>query len=588
MELGKTVSRDIYIDVTLKENELSELYLYLVDMKVDKSFRTSEITFSVPDEVAEDEEKPDIRLLCFEKLLELKAEGIRTHFFAIDAREVMLNFIEPVKTADGRARRFFNDIADAALPGEWLTDCLSMGRVMAMTTFDEKPELGAGIRRRLKEKYHNVSGEIKKVKSTHLFVRYDKPATGPELSFKVTDATINTIDDIKLHGRIEDDIMVAKTCELLNKYPEADVIADKSSIRIYTLIKNAEMLSSQENNRLVYSVGSMLYALGKTDVAATAEGYRDYILNAEALRFGRYDDKTVYGIHYFLLPVRYNSEKAWKKNFMNNSLWAKNEGNEDEYVLIGEKKTAGKKKKNTGSGEMFGRLSCEKGNEKFVLKCSNVSVRKYIPGFAVLTIGLENHFYPGLKDIRRINELCSSLWGSSKADDPFPDVMNLQMKTDAKTFSLDTVKRNAAGVEPWLGLLLTMGRRKANKGGNYFGTATLSEKSYAYFDDGSQGIDAGAVDAISTALIKSEYILNLERELAETVSSGKTKGYVPMNKSRKKAVKRLNGAFNYMLTAYSYDVENGEFGENYKQTYRLRKGKETEDRLEKKFDLLYE
>lgn len=587
MELGKTVSRDLYIDVTIKENELSEIYLYLVDLKADKSFRTSEFTFSVPDEVSEDEEKQDVKCFFFDKFLELKTEGIKTHYFAIDAREVMLHLIEPLKNTDGRAKRYFNDIADGALPGEWLTDCLSMGRVMAMTTFDERPELGATIRRRLKEKYHNVSGEIKKVRNTHLFISYDKPATGPELSFKVTDVAINIIDDIKLHGRIEDDIMVAKTCELLSKYPDADVIADKTSIRIYTLIKNAETLSSQENNRLVFSIGSMLHALGKSDVAATVEGYRDYIVNAEALRFGRYEDNSIVGVHYFLLPVRYNSEKAWKKNFKKNSLWSQADEGGDEFILIGQDKP-NKKKKGAAPVEILGRLSCEKGNEKFVLKCSDVSVKKYLPGFAVLTIGLENHFYPGIKDIRRINDLCSSLWGSSKADDIFPDVMNLQMKTDTKTFSLDTVKRSAAGVEPWLGLLLTMGRKKANKGGNYFGTATLSERSYSYFDDGSKGMDEGMAEAVSTALIKSEYILNLERELAQTVGSDKTKGYVPMNRSRKKAVKRLNGAFNYMLTSYSYDVENGEFGENYRQTYKLRKGKETEDRLEKKFDLLYE
>ncbi|MCQ2537012.1 MAG: hypothetical protein MJ124_01305 [Lachnospiraceae bacterium] len=587
MELAKTVSRDLYIDVTLKENELSEIYLYLVDLKADKSFRTSEFEYSLPDDFPEDEEKPDLKMMFFEKFLELKTEGIKTSYFAIDAGEVMLSLIEPLKNADGKAKRAFNGIAESSAPGEWLTDCLSMGRVVAMTSFDERPELGANIRRRLKEKYHNVATEVKKTRDLHIFVRYDRPVKGPELSFKITDAAVNVIDDIRLHGRIDDDIMVAKTCELIAKYPEADIIADKTSAELYTLVNTAKRLSGDENKALVFSINSMLYALGKNNVTPSTDSYRDYVLNAEALRFGRYEDNTVVGVHYLMLPLRYNSEKAWKSNFKKNSLWKKSDVCENEYVLIGEHKSKSKKKKEN-DGEIIGRLSVEKGNEKFVLKCSSVSVKKYIPGFAVLTMGIENHFYPGKHDVARINELCSSLWGSSKADDSFPDVMNLQLKGDTKTYSLDTVKRNTAGVEPWLGLLLTMGRKKANRGGKYFLTKTLSERSYAYFDDGTAGENEESRDAIRTALIRSEYLLNIEKELAETVGIKGRPGYVPMNKSRKKTVKHLNGAFNYMLTSYTYDVEHGEYKENFCNAYKQRKGKETEERLEKKFDLLYE
>lgn len=589
MELGKTVSRDLYMDVTLKEEALSEIYLYCVEFKADKSFRTTEFTFSRPEDIPEDEEKKDIKLEFFDKILEFKCDGIKTHFFAIDADEVMLRLIEPLKAIDGKAKRYFNDVADNALPGEWLTDCISMGRVIAMTTFDEKPELGALIRRRLKEKYHNVSNEVKKERATHLFIKYEKPVTGPELSFRVTDANVNTIDDIRLHGRIEDDIMVAKTLELLNNYPDADIMTDRTSIRIYTLIRSAEALAEQDTKRVIFSISSMLHALGKKSVQASPEAYRDYVLNAEALRFGRYEDNVVVGIHYLTLPIRYNSEKAWKKNFKKNSMWTLKEGTKDEYVLIGDKGEPKKKKAKAKvpESEMYGRLAVEKGNEKFVLKCSDVVVKKYIQGFAIITIGLENHFYPGEKDIQRINDLCSSLWCSSKADDDLPDDMNLQMKNGTKTYSLATVKRSDSGFEPWLGLLLTMGRKKSNKGTNYFGTTTLSEKCYAYFEDGSNCESSGAKQAISMALIKSEYILNLEKDIAATVSSKKTTSFVPMKKSQKKYIKLLNGAYAYMLTSYTYAVENGEYKDIFNRTYKIRKGKETEERLEKKFDLLY-
>lgn len=588
MELTRTVSRDLYIDVTLKDNELSEIYLYYVDLKADKSFRTAEFTFLKPEEETDEQDCFDLKQMFFDKFLELKSEGIPTHYYAIDAGEVLLSLIEPLKNEDGRAKRAFAELAEKAHPDEWITDCISMGRVVAMTTFDEKPELGATFRRKLKEKYHAVSAEVKKPKKTHFFIRYDRLVTGPELGIKITDAAVNAIDDLKIHGDIEDDVLVAKTCELLAKYPEADVIADKTNVQIYKLVQKALEMSSQ-GKRLVYSVNSMLYALGKSCVIPSTDSYIDYILNAEELRFGRYEDNKVFGIHYLMLPVRYNSEKAWKANFKKNSLWRVSDEDEDEYILIGEHKSAPKKKKSdAGNDEIVGRLSVEKGNEKFVLKCSSVSVKKYLPGFAVLSMGLENHFYPGKKDIQRINELCSSLWGSSKADDNFPDVMNLQMKCEAKTYSLDTVKRNNAGVEPWLGLMLTMGRKKSNRGKSYFGTKTLSERSFSYFDDGSMVEYAGSRTAVGKALIRSEYILNIEKELADTVASKKMAGFVPMKKSQKKAVKRLNGAYNYMLTSYTYDVENGEFKEDFRHAYKLRKGKETEERIEKKFDLLYE
>ena len=46
----------------------------------------------------------------------------------------------------------------------------------------------------------------------------------------------------------------------------------------------------------------MLTALGKRDSENTFETYRDYIKNAEDLRFGRFDDNRIHLILHFFTP----------------------------------------------------------------------------------------------------------------------------------------------------------------------------------------------------------------------------------------------------------------------------------------------
>ncbi len=579
MELGKTTSRDFYIDVVENEGELKEIYLFIVDHKADKTFKLTEKTLDGEDRMQE----------FLDTFLAMRRSGIATHYFAVNAKEVMKLLVKPLKETSGKAKQAFTEERDSKLPGEWLTDCISMGRAVPMTSFDERPELGAAFRRRLKEKYHSVSEEVKRVKSTHVFLDYSRPSSGPELSVRVTDAFMNTIEETKLFGRIEDDIMVLKLSEILKKYPEADIITNRTSDRMYALVDAALLANGKEPEPVIYSVNSMLHALGKSDIQASPDAYRDYIMVAEELRFGRYEDDEVFGVHVLKLPFRYNSEKAWKKNFKKNQLWRRG-NSEDEYFLMGDDRENDKEKKSKKEEPqtVVGRYTVEKGNEKFVLKIERVSVKKYIRGFAVLTIWLENHFYPGERDIRRINSLSSALWASSYADDELPDVLSIQMKTDTKTYSLEAVKRKAAGIEPWLGLLLTMGRKKSNSKRRYFGSATLSENSYTYYNDGTVSLYGEDFDEASEkALIAGEYLLNIERELAYALEPENDKKTGILSLSRKRQVKRLAGEFAYMTASYVYDEEHSAFSEAFRNVYRIRKGIETEERLNTKFARIY-
>ena len=161
MEFSKTVLRHVYIDVKVKDYMLEEVSLYQIDYKGDKSFRNEEIVYSqpLPGNSTDDEGNPiavpaepvDLRDMFFEKIVEYRNSGIQTRFFAINAREVMMNLLEPLKSVNPKAKRMFNEIADECLPHEWLTDCISMLRVIPMTDFDEIPEMNAGVRRRLKD-----------------------------------------------------------------------------------------------------------------------------------------------------------------------------------------------------------------------------------------------------------------------------------------------------------------------------------------------------------------------------------------------------------------------------------------------------
>lgn len=602
MEFSKTILRRVYIDVSITDYMLQDVYLYEIEYKSDKTFRTNEVIIAGPRPEEKDEEdgsvtaipteEVDLREEFLEHVIGYRISEVPTEYYAVNAREVMLNLIEPLKLSNPKAKRLFNEIARECMPAEWLTDCLSMVRVIPMTIFDEKPEFSMPVRRRLKEKFHEVANEIKREKLTHIFARYEQLPSGPELSFTVTDSLMSVLEDVRLHGRISDDVMVSKACEIIKRYPEADIITDRTSIRLFTLFKNASMFVADDVNAVVYSMNSMLTALGKKSIEATPVNFRDYIKNAEEVRFGRYEDDVIYSIHTFRLPVSYNSEAAWKKNFSGNTMWKKVSDDGLAYSLIGDteyNKSRGKNKtKLPQPQELFGKISVEKNDERFVLKVNKVNVRKFLSGYAVITIEAENHFYPGRNDIDRINELCSSLWSSKYIGDKYPDILNLQIRDNDKTYALSAVQRTSDGNEPWVGLLLTMGRKKKNSGNGRFVTTTLSPRMFASTDDGSLKREENASDeAICKSLIKSEYLLQLEMFLAAVIEPG-SKGIGNLSSGQKRLIKKINKAFAYMVASYCYTEEQGEYAGVYRHVDKVRKIRETEDRIERKLNILYE
>ncbi len=598
MEFSKTVLRHVYIDLTVNDHILEEVSLYQIDYKGDKSFRNEEIVFSqpLPIESTDDEgnaivlpaEDVDLRELFFDKVVEYKNSGIPIHFFAVSAKEVMLNLIEPLKNSNPKAKMMFNEIAGECLPHEWLTDCLSMLRVIPMTDFDEIPEMGASIRRRLKEKFHAVANEIKREKNSHIFVSYETPVTGPELIICVTDENMNVIEDVRLHGHIEDDIVVSKVSDFVKKYSDADVLINHSDIRLYALFRKTEKFTDEKTTEIVYSIESMLTALGKKKAQTNFEIYRDYIKNAEDLRFGRFEDNKIYSIHTFRLPMSYNSEGAWETNFAGNTLWTCDDEYGVSYTLIDDEKPDEKKKKKEAN-EVFGKLSVEKDRERFVLRIRKVNVKKYVTGYAVITVEAENHFYPGKKDKDRINELCSSLWRSKLMGDSYPDILNVQMRCGDKIYSIEADQRSEGNTVPWIALLLDLGRKKKNAGSAKFTASTLSDKMLSMLDvgDAKRAEDAND-EVINKSLIKSEYLLQLEMYLAEVLTPKGYRGFGCLSARQKKQVKLIRGALAYMVGSYCYEEEQGEFAAAYRYVNKIRKIRETEDRLERKLDLLYE
>ncbi len=596
MEFSKTVLRHVYIDITIKDFLLEEVSLYQIDYKGDKSFRNEEIVFSqpLPSESTDDEgnaivvpaEEVDLRSLFFEKIVEYRNSGIETRYFAVNAKDVMLNLIEPLRGSNPKAKRMFNEIASEALPHEWLTDCLSMLRVIPMTDFDEIPEMAAGIRRRLKEKFHEVANEIKREKKVHIFTSYETLVTGPEVIICITDENMNVIEDVRLHGHINDDIVISKAGDFVKKYPDADILINRSEIRLYKLFNRVENFTHENATNMVYSIESMLTALGKRNAETNFETYRDYIKNAEDLRFGRFEDNRIHSIHTFRLPLSYNSEMAWEKNFSGNSMWHADDPYGVSYTLVGDDAKHGKSGDEPG---IYGKLSVEKDRERFVLRVSRVNIKRYISGYAVLTVETENHFYPGKSDMERINELCSSLWRSKLIGDSYPDVLNIQMRCGERVYSLEADQRAEGDTVPWIALILDLGRKKKGNGNTKFVTSTLSDKMFAMIDEGDvKRIENANDEIINKCLIKSEYLLQLELYLAEVIKPKGNRGFGQLTSHQRREVKLIAGALAYMVGSYCYEEEQGEYAGAYRYVNKIRKIRETEERLERKLDLIYE
>ncbi len=585
----KTFLRQVYMDAAFSDEGLSDIYLYIIDYKADKSFRTDEYKFVVrtdvkPAEGEEASEPADIRLEFLDKMAALVKSNIPTQYYALDAESLMAELIEPMKVDIPKAKRVFNDLADKCLESEWLHDFLAMSRVVPLTEYDEKPEMGSELRRRMKEKFHTNNGDIKKIRSQHIYVSYTKEDEAPVLYLKVFDKNDTTLGEYKLHGRISDDVMVAKVADIIKNFPEADVLSDRTSIRIYRFFRKAARMEHLENG-LVYSVASMLHAVGKDDVKPDAFAWKNYLEAASDLRFDRVSDETIYGLHVLRIPVEVSGKKSWTKNFKNNTMWKA--ADPYEFYLMGGGDKIIKDPKKPETKEVIGKLVLKKDRECFMLKLTRVSIKQYAGNFAVITLVAENRFYPGERDKKRINQLASSLWIRSSMKDELPENITVQVKNPfEKTYSLSAMTRSEAGYEPWIGLLLTIGRKSKNQGTSKFVVTSLSEQMYVY--DTEEPETEAVEEAVAAALIRHEYLLNLEKRLAGCLAPIPGCTFSDISKSQRKEVRRIAREYACIVASLTYKQERGEAKANFRAAQAFTGTKSVEERLEKKLELLYE
>ena len=112
---------------------------------------------------------------------------------------------------------------------------------------------------------------------------------------------------------------------------------------------------------------------------------------------------------------------------------------------------------------------------------------------------------------------------------------------------------------------------------------------FAMIDEGDvKRIENANDEIINKCLIKSEYLLQLEMYLAEVLAPVGNRGFGSLTRKQKKQVKLVAGALAYVVGSYCYNEEQGEYAGAYRYVNKIRKIRETEDRLERKLDLLYE
>ncbi len=580
----KTFMRQVYMDAAFNEGALSEIYLYVIDYKADKSFRTDEYKYVVKEPVvAEDgtqEEAVDVRLEFLDKVAQLVKSEVPTEYYALDAESLMADLIEPMKMDIPKAKRVFNDLADKCLGTEWLHDFLAMSRVIPMTEYDEKPEMGAELRKRMKEKFHDSSAVIKKLHNQHIYVSYSTEGEAPVFYIKVFDKNDTTLGEYKLHGKIADDVMVAKVADIIKHFPEADLLSDRCSIRIYRFFRKAQKMEHLDNGP-VFSVASMLHALGKDDVKPVVSAWQEYLAAASDLRFDRVSDETVYGLHVIRIPVEVSGKKAWTKNFKKNSLW-KAAGGYEYYLLGGEEDEQTKNE----LPKIMGKLVLKKDRENYMLKLNRVSIKQYAGDFAVITLVAENRFYPGERDKKRINQLASALWVRNSMKEDLPEKITVQVKTPEKTYSLSAMTRKDAGNEPWIGLLLTVGRKSRNAGADKFIVKSLSETMYVYNTDEPE--TEAMEEAVAAALIRHEYLLTLEERLAKCLEALPGCTFNDISKKQRREIVKISREYACIVASLSYKEERGEAKAFYRATQNVIGTKSVEERLEKKLELLYE
>ena len=567
--------RELYVDVAVKEAQIDEIFLYQVDFFRDRTFRTKEFLYKKeePDMQKAAEETEEVQSLSQEPLelfmeqWELFcAEEVPTEVYATDAMSVMNYVFEPLM------KKYPNFKAAPVVRAgrEFIHDCVSMGRVVSMSVFDEEQYLSAGIRRRMKERYHEYVDAVRAEHKEHMFIRQTMSEELPVLLLSITDANYKVKKQVMLNRGIKEETIAVRFREILSLYPEADVIVDTTSPELYRLFHNMNQFMGMENGRMLFSLESMLAALGKTpEVHDIVKTYLLYVKTQEEMRFGTFLPERLYSIHSFYLPVQLSAGKAWKKQFENNTVW-KQEGREC-YQIAAE-------------GDLKGKYIIKSGKEQFVLKLRKISIQRYLKKYAVLHLELENYCYPGEADRERINALAGNLYVGEPGG---VDALELKLKDGKQAYALTAIPMKGNENQLWMNGLLLLGRVKKKQGKNALILTAMKEQMYCV----ENGIVEEEAQMIQNALIRDGIFRKIEDSLAKTMKPEKSdRPAGSLSKSQKREITELFDMYRYIVVS---------FGENYVAAQKADKKQlwqsteeslgtpEVFQRLEKKFELFF-
>lgn len=583
------VRRELYLDVTAEGAELQEIYLYQADFLQDRSFCTKDYIFSVSvkEESEDAAELTDLREQFLSVWQALLAEEIKTECYATDAMLVMEQLFLPLQKKYPKQQLFPEGTPET----EVLHDCISMCRVVPMSSFDEKQYLGAGIRRRMKEKYHVLSKEVKQVKPFYIILaaEYENDVSGFATAFflAAADRKLHILEEYRLNGHIKEEQAAARLCELLIKYPEADILVNKTSRQLYKMVQNMNLFMGARQVLVLYSMASMLRALGKdtAQILSSVQDevfwqqkteqdkkdllsewsylYRVYLKYAVDARLKVIEDEKLIERLTFFLPVRISSEREFQKQFQRNSIW-KEAGNGQSVYEI------------DATEEIRMKYIIRAGEEQFVLRISHVAVRRYLNDYAVLEFQAENCRYMGAADRKRIRQLGSKLHVGYKADGSAPDLLEFKIKTKESSYALTAFvlpEEEASCRDVWLNGLFLLGRKKKKK----IKGLRLETCSKQMF------VTEQPEDAVRTMLVKDEYLARLEAELAVAAAPKKhshREGRLTYAKRRK--IRHLYEAFRYLEASFGERERNA--SEELTASVRAQCGTDArEERLARKF-----
>ncbi len=564
--------RELYIDVVVKESEVDEIFLYQVDFFGNQTFRSKEFLYKKQEaEQIENEEteenipEPPKPLELFKEQWELFClDEIPTEVYATDAMNVMDYIFEPLM----KGYPDFIQTPTIRCGREFIHDCVSMGRVISMSVFDEEQYLAADIRRRMKERYHDYVDEIKEERSGHMFIRQTIVEEMPVLLILVTDANYKLKKQVMLNRGMKEETIAVRFREILALYPEVDIIVDAATPEIYRLFRNMNHFMEMDSRRLLFSMESMLAALGKSpqcdDIIKT---YLLYVKNQEELRLGTFLPERLYSMHSFYLPVQISSEKAWKKQFAKNTIWKMN-GRESYQISM--------------EGDLKGKYIIKAGKEQFVLKLQKISLQRYLKKYAVLRLDVENYCYPGKEDRKRIHELASCLFHGEKGG---ADSLELKLKNNSQAYSLTTIPVEGNENQLWLNGLLLMGRNKKEK--NSLTLTALKRQMYC--------IEAvtweEAEQVVQVALIRDGIFRKSEDAMAKAMKPENSEQPVgSLLKRQKREIKELFEMYRYIVVSFgeSYEAtQSKEQKELWMSTEKALGTQEAVSRLDKKFGLFF-